>query len=202
VPQLKVYSTPLPPNESNWILLSDLLRSDHASFLYNGYPAVMLTDGSEFRNPHYHLASDTMGTLNYRFAANVTKATVGAIAELAGLQHSSTAESEAFKLDAPTTTERPASMPSRQAAFRLYPNPTGGRLTLAADLPQGQRLRVALYDHHGRHLGQLLDRRVAAGAQHWQLALPDAVGHRLSSGLYIVRIHGEHTSRSLRLMLR
>ena len=51
----------------------DLNRSDHTPFWQAGIPCVMWTDTSEFRNPHYHLASDTPGTLDYDFMADVTK---------------------------------------------------------------------------------------------------------------------------------
>lgn len=50
-----------------------LLRSDHAPFWEAGIPAVMWTDTSEFRNPHYHLASDTPDTLDYSFLSQVTR---------------------------------------------------------------------------------------------------------------------------------
>jgi len=50
-----------------------LLRSDHAPFWEAGIPSVMWTDTSEFRNPHYHLASDTPDTLDYDFLAQVTR---------------------------------------------------------------------------------------------------------------------------------
>jgi hypothetical protein len=33
----------------------------------------MWTDTSEFRNPHYHQASDTPDTLDYAFVSEVTK---------------------------------------------------------------------------------------------------------------------------------
>ena len=48
-------------------------RSDHAPFWDAGIPAIMWTDTSEFRNPHYHLPSDTPDTLDYEFLTNVTK---------------------------------------------------------------------------------------------------------------------------------
>lgn len=54
-------------------LVGDLNRSDHAPFWQAGIPSVMWTDTSEFRNPHYHLASDTPDTLDYDFMADVTK---------------------------------------------------------------------------------------------------------------------------------
>src|SRR5271155_860382 len=56
-----------------------LLRSDHAPFWQKGIPAVMWTDTSEFRNPHYHKASDTPETLDYEFMAEVGKLLVGVV---------------------------------------------------------------------------------------------------------------------------
>jgi len=50
-----------------------LFRSDHAPFWQAGIPSVMWTDTSEFRNPNYHLPSDTPETLDYQFLTNVTK---------------------------------------------------------------------------------------------------------------------------------
>ncbi len=52
---------------------SHLHRSDHAPFWEAGLPAIMWTDTSEFRNPHYHRASDTPDTLDYGFLAAVTR---------------------------------------------------------------------------------------------------------------------------------
>jgi Zn-dependent M28 family amino/carboxypeptidase len=48
-----------------------LLRSDHAPFWEKNIPAVMWTDTSEFRNPHYHQPTDTPDTLDYEFMAEV-----------------------------------------------------------------------------------------------------------------------------------
>jgi len=50
-----------------------LNRSDHAPFWRAGIPSVMWTDTSEFRNPHYHLASDTPDTLDYDFMDHVAR---------------------------------------------------------------------------------------------------------------------------------
>ena len=51
----------------------DFHRSDHAPFWEVGVPSVMWTDTSEFRNPHYHRASDTPETLDYAFLSQVTR---------------------------------------------------------------------------------------------------------------------------------
>jgi Zn-dependent M28 family amino/carboxypeptidase len=50
--------------------------SDHASFWDEGVPAVMITDSAFYRNPHYHLASDRMDTLDYRFMAELVESLV------------------------------------------------------------------------------------------------------------------------------
>jgi hypothetical protein len=53
--------------------LGHLLRSDHAPFWGAGVASVMWTDTAEFRNPNYHLASDTPDTLDYDFLSNVAR---------------------------------------------------------------------------------------------------------------------------------
>lgn len=64
-----------------------LLRSDHAPFWENNIPAVMWTDTSEFRNPHYHQPTDTPDTLDYEFMAEVGKLLVTVVG-LVGLPRS------------------------------------------------------------------------------------------------------------------
>ena len=58
----------------NGELLPDTRRSDHAAFWHYGFPAVMLTDTANFRNPNYHRSTDTIETLNLRFLEQVTDA--------------------------------------------------------------------------------------------------------------------------------
>ena len=51
--------------------------SEHENFREfwaQGMPALMVTDTSFMRNPHYHLASDTPDTLDYLRMAEVIKA--------------------------------------------------------------------------------------------------------------------------------
>jgi Zn-dependent M28 family amino/carboxypeptidase len=58
--------------------------SDHAPFWDAGYPAVMITDTAFLRNPHYHLSTDTLDTLDLPFLRKVAAATAVATALLAG----------------------------------------------------------------------------------------------------------------------
>ena len=57
----------------NGYILPAIRLSDHASFWDKGFKAVMITDSAFFRNPHYHLSSDTMEKLNYRFMAELVE---------------------------------------------------------------------------------------------------------------------------------
>ena len=55
-----------------WILPETRL-SDHASFWDAGLPALMVTDTAFFRNPNYHLPSDTIDTLDFHSWLNSSK---------------------------------------------------------------------------------------------------------------------------------
>jgi len=56
--------------------------SDHSPFWDAGYPALMITDTSFMRNPHYHMPSDTIETLDMQFLHLVAEATVTAVRHL------------------------------------------------------------------------------------------------------------------------
>ena len=79
VPGLPVETLTVPGNGT---ILADTRRSDHASFWDQGYPALMITDTSFFRNPHYHQPSDTPETLDYLFLARVTAGVCEAVQRL------------------------------------------------------------------------------------------------------------------------
>ncbi len=59
---------------SDGCVLPDSRRGDHSPFWDAQYPAIMLTDTAEYRNPNYHKNSDTIDTLNLDFAAHVCQA--------------------------------------------------------------------------------------------------------------------------------
>ncbi len=69
----------------NGYILPDTRRSDHASFWNARLPAVMVTDTAFFRNPNYHLPSDTPDTLDFGFMAQLVLSLEMAIEELPGL---------------------------------------------------------------------------------------------------------------------
>jgi Zn-dependent M28 family amino/carboxypeptidase len=58
-----------------WLMPSVRL-SDHAPFWDQGYRAVMITDSAFYRNPHYHMPSDTMDKLDFEFMAELVESLV------------------------------------------------------------------------------------------------------------------------------
>jgi Zn-dependent M28 family amino/carboxypeptidase len=60
----------------------EIRLSDNSSFWDQGYPALMLTDTSFLRNPHYHQPTDTPETLDYDRMAQVTLGVAGAMRRL------------------------------------------------------------------------------------------------------------------------
>ncbi len=57
-------------------------RSDHASFWDLGFPAMMITDTANFRNPNYHKSTDTPETLDFEFARKVVQAVLAAVVNI------------------------------------------------------------------------------------------------------------------------
>jgi hypothetical protein len=83
VPGLPVEYLAVP---GNGLALPETRLSDHSSFWDAGLPALMLTDTSFLRNPHYHRASDTPDTLDYEFLARVTQGVCAAALQLLRLE--------------------------------------------------------------------------------------------------------------------
>jgi Zn-dependent M28 family amino/carboxypeptidase len=63
---------------------SQINRGDHASFLWRDYPALSITDTSEFRNPNYHRSSDTPETLDFDSMARMGEGFITTVRALAG----------------------------------------------------------------------------------------------------------------------
>ena len=56
--------------------------SDHRNYSKHGFPAVMVNDTSFLRNPHYHMPSDTIDTLDFERMGEVMKGVTGTLISL------------------------------------------------------------------------------------------------------------------------
>ncbi len=79
VPDIPVATITLPGNGK---LIPEIRLSDHAPFWDAGYPALLVTDTSFYRNPHYHSASDTVETLDLAFLSRVAQGVLQGILEV------------------------------------------------------------------------------------------------------------------------
>ena len=76
VPSLKVVTAKVAENGA---CFANTRRSDHAAFWDLGFPAMMITDTANFRNPHYHKSTDTPETLDLEFAREVVQAVLATV---------------------------------------------------------------------------------------------------------------------------
>lgn len=81
-PRLKTFLLDFVPGAGEAI--PDVRRSDHAPFWDIGVPAVMVTDTSNFRNPHYHKSSDTIETLDLERMSMVVEGVEHAVRVMSG----------------------------------------------------------------------------------------------------------------------
>jgi hypothetical protein len=138
IPELNylVLDIPVPPSN-----VPDLLRSDHASFWAEGMPAIMLTDGSNFRNPHYHSPADSIGTLNFTFMSRVIKAAVATIAELAEVRHATTAW---------TDTDFTSAIGEPLAChLEMTPNPAGDLVSFKLENCTTEKVQMNIFNVNG-----------------------------------------------------
>jgi Zn-dependent M28 family amino/carboxypeptidase len=76
---LPVETLEVPENGN---LLQATRLSDHSPFWDAGYPALMITDTAFLRNPHYHMPTDTIDTLNFEFLTQVTQGCLEAVVQI------------------------------------------------------------------------------------------------------------------------
>ncbi len=62
--------------------MPDVRLSDHSPFWDQGYNALMVTDTSYMRNPHYHQMSDNVDTLDLPFFCQVVNGLDAALTRL------------------------------------------------------------------------------------------------------------------------
>ena len=84
VPDLPVISFLVPDAGHGF---PDSRRSDHSPFWDAGYPALMVTDTANFRNPHYHQPGDQTNTLNFSYMIKVTRAVVAFLVQISRANH-------------------------------------------------------------------------------------------------------------------
>ncbi len=178
VPDLRVISLEV---SGTGTIAPDLRRSDHARFWDFGYPALMLTDGADLRNPNYHTSMDVISTLDRSFLLQNIKANVGALAELAEPMHADVERGTPFVLTVPVGIAPP------ERTLVLYPNPSAGAVGIRfAGLP-AEVLGVGIFDIQGKLIREMAVEG-PTGFLNWDGR--DGKGQMVPSGSYFVRLKG------------
>lgn len=194
VPGLRIIDLTTP---GTGISTPDLLRSDHAPFWTAGLPALMLTDGADYRNPHYHLASDTLGTLTPQFLFRNIKAVIATLATLAKPIHAGVGESNDFILNALVSNQ--PTVPVHR--MTVVPNPGEEHFTLLFSLDVPSPLEVSVFNMEGRLIKKLADRNFAAGDQEIEWDAKNEAGNKVSKGMYLMTIRHANGVESARVLV-
>lgn len=86
--------------------LADTRRSDHAPYWDRNFPAMMLSDTANFRNPNYHDPTDTPATLNYDFAHAIARATLALAAARFSPSETGIAAKKLLIIDKPSGSDK------------------------------------------------------------------------------------------------
>ncbi len=141
VPNLRAIQLQVPGNGT---IVPDLRRSDHTPFWDSGRKALLLTDGADTRNPHYHTPADTIGTLDFDFMTNIVKATLGTLAELAVPISTGYDDYDLAILSIDDYHHEIF------ANIEVFPNPTNGMLTLKIESKNQMKQRMDVYNLNGQ----------------------------------------------------
>jgi outer membrane protein assembly factor BamB len=93
-----------------------------------------------------------------------------------------------FQLDPSSDTEGTEALPTRLALHQNAPNPFGDQTSIRFDLPVAETVSVAVFDIGGRLVRTLCDGPTAAGRHTLAWDGRDQFDHRLSRGVYLVRM--------------
>lgn len=142
VPELSVISVASPGNGSS---VPDLLRSDHAPFWFSDIPAIMLTDGANFRNKNYHTPNDVMDSLDFNFMMNNIKASIAYLAEKAEINHHSFAEKDLEDFEIVNTKDTKLS-----DSFGVSPTNFTDQITITNSVNQYQNYTYQIINYSGQ----------------------------------------------------
>lgn len=197
-PDLRIGSATVPGNSE---IAPDLRRSDHAPFWDAGIQALFITVGGEFRSPHYHMQSDTLGTINFDLVLDVVRTTVATIASLAEPMHCDALESETFEVGSSPVSIVNQSTPERFSLHQNFPNPFNPSTTLRYQLPEHMFVNIVVYDLLGNEIVTLVSEKQKAGNNSITWQGIDARGHQVSSGMYLYTINANQYTATRKMIL-
>ncbi|MDD4310756.1 MAG: T9SS type A sorting domain-containing protein [Candidatus Cloacimonetes bacterium] len=101
-------------------------------------------------------------------------------------------------------TVLPSSVSDEQLAIprcEIYPNPLKDYAKLIIHSPKNATARISVYNLKGQKVNTMADLRLVPGENSFDWQATDSKGNRLSSGLYMLRIEYDGTSKLIRAMV-
>jgi hypothetical protein len=159
--------------------------SDHASFWKAGYSALMGIEDEILSYPYYHTTNDTLGNLTQAFAADVAKMGVATLAELAGIDTSSSVPDDG----------------GNKLMAMVRPNPLVSTSSISFNLASESAVRVKIFSVDGRLISDLLDDRLPAGPNGVTWRAVDGSGRRVAPGIYFAEVAAAGQTASTKIIV-
>jgi hypothetical protein len=154
-------------------------------FWQAGYDAILSIEDENVPYPYYHTVNDTLGNLTIPFCTDVIKMGVAALAELAG----------------PDTVASVPGIPVIGSAVSAFPNPFGASTRVAFVLGSASSAKVGIFDVRGRMVKGLHRGPLEAGRHELAWGGEDAVGKRVSPGIYFAKVETPAGAASAKLIV-
>jgi len=157
----------------------DLRRSDHASFWDKNIPALMITDGANFRNKNYHTPHDTSGSLSINFMTNIARVSLAVMAT----QLEPINADDIYLL-----VENIISNKKTIEDFielEVYPQPAGAEIKLKFNSIINKPLNIRLFDAQGKIVYQRDGMKISQGDV---INIPT---QHIPAGIYILKINDD-----------
>ncbi len=147
--------------------------SDNSSFWDFGYPSFCGIEDAPLNNPQYHRTADQVSTIDFEFYADVVKAGVATLAELAVIDTASSSVTAAFE----------------PAWFKIGPVPSRDKVTIEMSAQAGSPDFFEVHDVTGRLVARVKPANRSAGTRAvWDGT--DTSGRRVGPGIYFVKVAG------------
>ncbi len=168
----------------------DVPHSDHESYQYYGFPAVLLMENDSpwysdppyySYNPYYHTQSDTIGTLRQTLVEKVTKLALASVASL----------SVRDQITVISDNHEPESLGS---FLSVYPNPFNESTKLNFYLNFGTTVKITIFNLKGEQVTTLSDRYFHPGLHEisWH-------SKNIASGIYFCMIQSQYFNYRIKI---
>lgn len=184
VPTLKVISLQTPGKGE---FTPDLLRSDHAPFWNVNIPALMLTDGADYRNHNYHSAEDKITTINKSFMRHVSAAAIATLIQLAQPLNGTQKTISLSEVLSNAAIQQDINL-------NIYPQPAGKYIWIETNNELNGEYSISIFDLNGNIV-------IKNAAVHFQNGKSNGIDLQpLEAGSYVLKIAKDNIIRMQKII--